>query len=882
MLEELSVELSFQMIVSGRTSCMQTGQLSPAKSLDDYVEAFERAWQGEAVPRIIDFAPPGEHPDQRQILLEMIRADLEFRSQRECGKSLEQYATEFPELLSDEQALSLLAFEEYRVRRLSGDTVVPADYFREFRVDVARWPKISSVVRTSARASKRRPSNGLAVRMPDAVPEFPAAGTVIGGFHLQQELGRGAFSRVYLARQKDLADRFVVLKLSGEKFAEAEKLAQLQHSNIVPIYSQHQWGDLSAVCMPYFGSTTMADLITSIAGARSFPPTGRAIVETLTHCAARTARVAASSWTGAADGSGGSMRTADVRSAAEADRVSGFSPGPMPTLSYEKCLQTLSGLTCVDAVLWLAERIAAGLDHAHQRGILHHDLKPANVLLADDGRPMLLDFNLSADLKDGRCHHDVHIGGTLPYMAPEQLQGFLDNVPVHDARSDLYSLGVILFELLTGDLPFSVRQGSFREMIPAMISERRESLPSVRQVNREVTPATEGIILKCLAADPTERYQSAEQLQEDLSRQQKHLPLRYQREPSVRERFQKWTQRHPRLSTTINAGGTLLLLAGLVLMQFERRRFHSVQSEISGLVQDGQSALNQDEPELAQGRFLKAWMLAQAEPALQDQLASFAGWLDHSRRATLQRQLKWHVPPRDFEMQRDESLLLCALASKDHPEFRQLAVAAVTDSLTFAAPNDPGWTPEAELLLLAETELLNDTDGPATALKFLEDSELPESNDFHRVRNALRQLAGSPGADKQLSAAEDFPIDQSRTNLLLGVTAARGRDFAEAMKRFEAVLDGEPQRFLPRFLHSVCLTLQQRDAEAEAGLRACLAQRPDFLWTEYFLCVIRERTSRTRQSAEGLRRIAEYSPSPALQQAVESLQNGRPFAREAD
>ncbi len=480
---------------------MHTGHLQPAlRTLDDYVAAFEHAWQGPLPPEITNFVPPENHAERKLIVLEMVRADLEFRWQRSLQKPLDQYTIEFPDLFDDEQNLWILAFEEYRVRRLHAEAVSPDMYASEYQIDVSGWPQfeVNSTQRGSADSLKKPPAaNGRSEGRSHGV-SFPLSGDMVGEFQLQQELGRGAFSRVYLARQKELADRFVVLKLSAEKLAEADKLAQLQHSNIVPIYSQHQFGDLSAVCMPYFGSTTLADLSAAISGSRQLPPSGRAIVDTLANCAQKTAIIAQSSRSAPALSSRRreSQKADSVVAPIEpqATKSETLTAIPKSSLSLDACLQAISGLSYVDAVLWLGERLADGLHHAHQRGILHHDLKPANVLLADDGRPMLLDFNLSADIKDSSSRRSLHIGGTLPYMAPEQLTGFMENVPVHDCRSDVYSLGVILFELLTGDMPFPVRQGAIREVIPTMISERRGSChrsdESIRMFRRQPRPSS--------------------------------------------------------------------------------------------------------------------------------------------------------------------------------------------------------------------------------------------------------------------------------------------------------------------------------------------------------------------------------------------------------
>ena len=102
----------------------------------------------------------------------------------------------------------------------------------------------------------------------------------------------------------------------------------------------------------------------------------------------------------------------------------------------------------------MASRLADGLAHAHERGILHRDLKPANILMTDEGQPMLLDFNLSED-SEVRPGAAAAVGGTLPYMAPEHLEALRGGASP-DARSDLYSLGVILYELLTVRRPFPV------------------------------------------------------------------------------------------------------------------------------------------------------------------------------------------------------------------------------------------------------------------------------------------------------------------------------------------------------------------------------------------------------------------------------------------
>ncbi|HJZ55084.1 MAG TPA: protein kinase, partial [Gemmataceae bacterium] len=240
----------------------------------------------------------------------------------------------------------------------------------------------------------------------------------------------------------------------------------------------------------------------------------------------------------------------------------------------------LEGLSYVEAVLWLGGQLADGLAHAHQRGILHRDLKPANVLLTDDGRPMLLDFNLAEDTKTRSAAERAAVGGTLPYMAPEHIQAFTSRTGALDERADVFGLGVILFELLTGRHPYPFRRGHVREAAAAMLADRQQPPPLARQWNPAVSPAAEAIIRKCLAPDPAGRYQRAEHLREDIDRQLNHRPLRYAPNPSLGERLGKWARRHPRLTSSagVAAVAAVLLLAVGAGALYTRERSRDLQA----------------------------------------------------------------------------------------------------------------------------------------------------------------------------------------------------------------------------------------------------------------------------------------------------------------
>ena len=363
---------------------------------------------------------------------------------------------------------------------------------------------------------------------------LPEEGTNFLGFQLVSELGRGAFSRVFLAHQTELCNREVALKISVDLFNESQTLAQLQHTNIVPIYSAHSAGPLQALCMPYFGRTTLAEVLKALQ-ADSIPDSGKFLVSMLRGTLLQ----------GALPQTGNATF---VESNSAANRL--------PLNKIEK-------LSYVHAMLWIVAQVAEGLAHAHDHGIIHRDLKPANILLGDDGQPMLLDFNLSEDVKSRSPGADTKLGGTLPYMAPEQLEAFQGGRRPVDARSDIFSLGVILYEMLTARLPYPLMSGPLSETMPRLAVERSSPAPRLRPWNRAISPAVEAIVLRCLSPNPDRRYQSARDLAEDIERQLENRPLRHVKEPSFKERLGKWLRRHPRLKSPGTFG--LLILVGLAL-----------------------------------------------------------------------------------------------------------------------------------------------------------------------------------------------------------------------------------------------------------------------------------------------------------------------------
>jgi serine/threonine protein kinase/Tfp pilus assembly protein PilF len=629
----------------------------------------------------------------------------------------------------------------------------------------------------------------LASRLAEGAAALPPVGSEFCGFKLVAELGRGAFGRVFLGQQGDLADRPVALKVSTEIREESQRLARLQHTNIVPIYSFHRQGPLQAVCMPYYGSATLADVAAELSRRDALPDSGKMVVSTVCDRRSRTLRTA------------GSTRPAPADRPAPPVAPTAEGAAPAPEALAARGLKRLEGLTYVESILWIGARLADGLAHAHERGILHRDLKPANVLLTDDGQPMLLDFNLAADAARPGGAAAAQIGGTLPYMAPEHLQAYGGDRGAVDARSDLYGLGVILFELLTGRTPFVRRTGPPETILPEMIAERRKGAPGLRRYSKAVSPAAEAVVRKCLEPDPARRYQSAAELKEDLERQLAHLPLRYQREPSRSERARKWLRRNRWVrSTGAASAASAVLVASLGALALGHMRRA-----------EGEAAVNR--------------------------LAEFR----RQHRAA-------------------QSLLYArTTAARDEEEGREAARRALA---LYGLPDEPAWRERSAVRRLPPEERERLAGEAGQLLVLVAASSLPDDNPTPDARaEALRlnrraeqcfgagpvpralwaqraELVGDPAEAARLrDEAARTPLREGWDHYLAAVALKRAGKTTEAIAEAREAVRADPASFAGWFLLGNCY-LRGSDAyaakiEAAAHYTTCVSLRPDY-WAPYF------------------------------------------------
>jgi eukaryotic-like serine/threonine-protein kinase len=409
---------------------------------------------------------------------------LEYRDQWDRGEAPD--AVEFIAArtdLADARAEAIdIIYEEY-CRRLDAGEDVDIDVFCD------RFPQWRGTLRQLLAVHHYLESN---VNLAPAPPKsaWPRAGQRFTGFEVLGEIGRGGFARVYLALDPELANRQVALKVTPEGPAEALTLARLEHPNIVPVYQvrEDKATGLTGICMPYHGAVTLASALADLHGGWQRPTRGR---ELLTAGRARD----------------------------ESREEASASLRPDAALTHG---------TFETAVAHLGADVADALACAHARGICHRDLKPSNILIDAAGRPLLLDFNLSSDPLAQRRR----VGGTLHYMSPEQLRGIraewsrMDSAPSPpikiDPRSDLYSLGVVLYESLTGQLPFagelSAAEGVNDVILDAIDRAQRAAPRPIRALNPRVDAGLARIVERCLEYDAAARPETATELAAELRR----------------------------------------------------------------------------------------------------------------------------------------------------------------------------------------------------------------------------------------------------------------------------------------------------------------------------------------------------------------------------
>ena len=472
---------------------------------------------------------------------------------------------------SDRNPVELLS-EEFLARIRRGEAVTPEEY-------AEKHPELADEILAVFPALLMM--EDLGGETSDLTASLASgSGLVVGAtagrldeFRLLREVGRGGMGVVYEAEQESLGRRVALKVLSAGAFVDAQQIrrferearsaARLHHTNIVPVFGVGEYEGTHYYVMQFIqgqGLNSVLDELKKLRDARTAKSTqqaqtghsvrqraaadiahslatGRFAVETGT-ATSPVGNTASATWTGAT-----------LPHASASPHHADSTVSSMTSISGGSTL-TETDRRFAQGVARIGVQVAEALAYAHGQGVLHRDIKPSNLLLDRDGNVWVADFGLAKATGTDDLTHTGDIVGTVRYMAPERFHG------ESDARSDLYALGLTLYEMLALRPAFDE---SDRASLMRQVTQ--EDPPRLRRLNGRVPPDLETIIHKAIAREPAQRYASSKAMADDLARFLDGRPI-LARRVSTTERAYRWCRRNPVVA------GLLGMVAALVVAGF--------------------------------------------------------------------------------------------------------------------------------------------------------------------------------------------------------------------------------------------------------------------------------------------------------------------------
>jgi serine/threonine protein kinase len=448
-----------------------------------------------------------------------------------------------------------------RQQLLSGHPEIAAE-LREFLALRDQMDLLTAPLREAALASESAPrelseprGSGGAAPLPGSLEEGPNQPPVaapelgqVGEFRLLREIGRGGMGIVYEAHQSSL-NRRVALKVLPfvaaldpkqlQRFQnEAQAAAQLHHTNIVPVFAVGCERGVHYYAMQYIEGQSLAAVIKELQEQERLQTAHRP--------------------------SSGSPK--NVPNLSQGGTTGPYFPLPAPPEAHEaETVPTPAAAISTHrstrrpaffrTVAQLGMNAALALEHAHELGVVHRDIKPANLLVDGRGNLWITDFGLALFQSGTGLTLTGELVGTLRYMSPEQAWAKRGQV---DHRTDIYSLGITLYELLTLRLAFESQD---RQELLQQIAFEEPRAP--RAVDTAIPVELETIVLKAIAKNPAERYATARDMAGDLQRFLEDKPILAKR-PTFRERAVKWARRHRSVVASAVAIMVLAMIGSII------------------------------------------------------------------------------------------------------------------------------------------------------------------------------------------------------------------------------------------------------------------------------------------------------------------------------
>ena len=512
----------------------------------------------------------------------------------------------------------------------------------------------------------------------------------LGEYRILREIARGGMGIVYEAVQESLGRRVALKALPFQSLPDANHLerfrreaqaaAKLHHTNIVPVFGVGEHQGVHYFAMQFIKGQPLNSVLHELKARRrpGAPDAGEpAESPTWVHAEGPglelTVTLAEGLRTGRFPGKDESHsdRTEDLRP----PRPDPASPSSTRAGACHAMIQgddselgSQSNAKYFRSVARLGVQVAEALEYAHQQGIVHRDIKPSNLLLDTQGTVWITDFGLAKAEGTVELTSRGDLLGTLRYMAPERFQGQADR------RSDVFSLGLTLYEMVTLHPAFECAERA--QLIERML---HSDPPRPRQLDRRIPRDLETVILKAIAKEPGRRYQTAGEMAADLQRFLSDRPVQARRSTAI-EQFGRWCRRNPWLAGANIAAAVLttIVAIGSTLAAWT---FHHQRDQIGRNLHDIQSAETRGRERLLES------LTAQASAKRHSrQLGQRFGSLDAlAQAAAIARDLK--LPATRIDPLRDEAIACLAL-----PDLRPTGRGIHRPSGAFDVAFDPTMT----------------------------------------------------------------------------------------------------------------------------------------------------------------------------------------------
>ncbi|MGB7347053.1 MAG: serine/threonine-protein kinase [Pirellulaceae bacterium] len=453
---------------SGRDSSDVQASVNIDEILEACLERFAAVAPLSDLSQLKRFLPDADPQTVKFVLVELIKLDMAMVSEKGTVPPIEFYLEALPEYLPVDNVPVDLVMEEVQLRRETGETPSPSEY-------KDRFPQFDSVIGHLLGVAEATSS----VKNLAAPPELEI-GSQIDDFLIVQILGSGAFAHVYLARQISMA-RLVALKVSRGTGDEPRALSQFDHPNIVRVFDQRELNQppVHLLYMQFHPGGTLAEVVKAVREVDCDRRDGRVLLDTVDQQLLHLAQI-------------------------------------VPERSSVR--KWLSEAQWSMVVAWMGIQLARALSDAHRRDVMHRDVKPANVLLSNEGIPKLADFNVSYAGAAGRAGAAATFGGSIGYMSPEHLRAIsarlMDEPEDVREKADLYSLAILLWELWQGHRPFAANAtpSSWSEAVWQQLNSRGEPPKEPTRSGTASERVLEATLRKAMAFDPEDRLSSGDEM----------------------------------------------------------------------------------------------------------------------------------------------------------------------------------------------------------------------------------------------------------------------------------------------------------------------------------------------------------------------------------